>query len=93
MVYFPDAELRDGAAELVTRGFFDVYNTPPWDTWVAWLVDTPAGRPTGYEGYALAYVPARLVGLAQEGISVNPEQCIAWLADSDTALSRRLRAL
>jgi hypothetical protein len=34
MVYFPDAALADGAAEVQSRGFFDVHNTPPWDTWI-----------------------------------------------------------
>jgi hypothetical protein len=29
LAYFPDADLSDGAAEVESRGFFDVYNTPP----------------------------------------------------------------
>ena len=37
MVYFPDADLCDGAAEAESDGFFDVFNTPPWDTWVAYF--------------------------------------------------------
>jgi hypothetical protein len=29
MVYFPDQNLSDGYAELVSKGFFDVENVPP----------------------------------------------------------------
>jgi hypothetical protein len=32
LAYFPDDDLSDGAAEAETNGFFDVHNTPPWDT-------------------------------------------------------------
>src|SRR5690242_12115275 len=32
LVYGPDEELSDGAAEAETHGFFDVNNCPPWDT-------------------------------------------------------------
>jgi hypothetical protein len=35
LVYFPDADLADGEAEASIGGFFDVNNTPPWDTCVA----------------------------------------------------------
>src|SRR5215831_9834479 len=34
LVYFPDANLSDGAAEAESGGFFDVYNAPAWGTWV-----------------------------------------------------------
>src|SRR4051794_11881850 len=34
LLYFPDANLADGAAEVETRGFLDIENMPPWDTWV-----------------------------------------------------------
>ena len=41
LLYFPDMNLADGAAEAETGGFFDVHNTPPWDTWVGLFRDGP----------------------------------------------------
>jgi hypothetical protein len=37
MVYFPDENLCDGYAELVSEGFFDVDNVPAHDTWVSFF--------------------------------------------------------
>ncbi|HVG45588.1 MAG TPA: hypothetical protein VM890_12695, partial [Longimicrobium sp.] len=56
LVYVPDADLTDGAAELESGGFFDVFNTPPWDTWVAFATDLAA--PNDWNAnYLIAYVP------------------------------------
>jgi hypothetical protein len=68
LVYCPNESVSDGASEHTTRGFFDVDDVPPWDTWVA------------YSGSALlSWVPAQLVDLVEKGIDVNPVQCIQWL--------------
>lgn len=91
LVYFPDADLTDGAAEAVTGGFFDVFNTPPWDTWVAYFEEPPASAPR-YNAYVIAYIPPQFVQLAAEGIQVNPELCIRWLSDSDVLIAPRLAA-
>src|SRR5689334_16271125 len=37
LAYLPDDNLADGFAEVVSKGFFDVDNIPPYDTWV-WMV-------------------------------------------------------
>src|SRR5258706_8235094 len=34
LLYFPDIDLYDGAAEGETDGFFDAHNRPPEDTWL-----------------------------------------------------------
>jgi hypothetical protein len=92
LVYFPDADLCDGAAEVGSNGFFDVFNAPPWDTWIAYFSDA---RPElcGYDSYLVAYVPAGLVETANNGIVVNPEECIQWLSNADVALGGRLRSV
>lgn len=84
LVYFPDEDLTDGAAEVASQGFFDVYNAPPWGTWVGYFEDGGAGprRPC----YLLAWVPDALAAVASAGIDVNPEQCIAWLTDVQVGL-------
>lgn len=91
MVYFPDGDLSDGAAEQETDGFFDVYNTPPWDTWVSYFNNR---RPElhGCDRYLLAYIPQQFVQWVDNGIIVNPEECILWLADADVKLRSRLAA-
>src|SRR5689334_16323998 len=38
LAYFPFDSLAGDAAEKASRGFFDVDNIPPFDTWV-WLVE------------------------------------------------------
>jgi hypothetical protein len=83
LVYFPDDDLADGAAEAESEGFFDVHNAPPWDTWVAMVEDEASGQP---RPYLLSWVPPAFLELAQAGISVNPEECIRWLDDADVAM-------
>ncbi len=68
LLYAPEENLADGAAKYSSKGFFDVDNVPPWDTWL-----------TFSNGILLSWVPELLVGLAQNGIDANPEGCIRWL--------------
>jgi hypothetical protein len=70
LLYAPEENLADGAAEYVSFGFFDVDNVPPWDTWV-----------TMFGKYLVSWVPSQLFRLVQEGLDVNPEQCILWADD------------
>jgi len=85
IVYFPDLELADGAAEVESRGFFDVNNAPPWDTWVAFILDDKSER-----SHLISWVPPEFLPLADAGIQVNPEECILWLDDADVELKNRL---
>ena len=81
--------IGDGAAQAESNGFFDLYNTPPWDTWVSYFEDVPNG-PGSYDCYLLAYVPRQLLPLAAGALLVNPEECILWLSDADVKLRSRL---
>src|SRR3954451_18824028 len=87
LAYFPDEELSDGAAEVETRGFFDAFNAPPWDTWVGLFEDDRENR----SPYLVSWVPPAFIDLASAGIWVNPEECIVWLDAADVPLSRTLR--
>jgi len=91
LTYFPDAELEDGAAEAETGGFFDVNDTPPWDTWVGLFSDPEASRDSSFATYLVTWVPPGLIETAQRGIDVSMLDCIAWLDGTNTALARRLR--
>jgi hypothetical protein len=92
MLYFPDENLTDGYAEMVSGGFFDVYNLPPYDTWVSLVLEDDAPRSSAGR-HLLCYVPAPLIGLADAGIDGNPESCIVWLDQADVPIRRRVEAL
>ena len=64
---------------------------PPWDTWIAYLHDEYNIDSFDTE-YLIAWVPPEFVSLANEGIAVNPEQCIMWLSDTSVELAKALRA-
>jgi hypothetical protein len=68
LIYVPEENVSDGASEAASSGFFDLYDAPPWDVWVAYSDHT-----------LLAWVPPQLIGLAQIGIDVNAVECIRWL--------------
>jgi hypothetical protein len=72
LLYAPDENLCDGAAQSSSKGFFDVDNLPPWDTWVCFV-----------DRYLVSWVPPQLLDLANQGVDVNPEQCILWTSDTD----------
>ena len=76
LVYAPDENLADGAAQHTSQGFFDGDNVPPWDTWV-----------TFSHGILVSWVPPKFVGIAQSGIDVNPEYCIWWMDSERGSLS------
>jgi hypothetical protein len=92
LAYEPFASLWDGAAEVESGGFFDDDNTPPWDTWVAWIsrgAEHPRSKYRG-DGYILCWVPEALLVLAAGGIWANPEECILWADTPDPELVARL---
>jgi hypothetical protein len=77
LVYAPEDNLACGAAEYTSLGFFDVDNVPPWDTWILMR-----GK------YLISWVPPQLIRLVQEGLNVNPEQCILWANDPSLSKER-----
>jgi hypothetical protein len=92
LVFYPDATLSDGAAEAASGGFFDMENVPAWDTWVLATEDSRhAADPVSYSSYLVCWVPPVWVDPVDFGIRVNPEECILWASDVDTALTRQLR--
>lgn len=92
LVYFPDSDLADGAAEAVSQGFFDLHNVPAWDTWIALADDGPSAN-LSLRQYVVAWVPAQLVACVTAGIEVNPEQCIVWLEHADVRAREELQQL
>lgn len=83
LVFGPDEELSDGAAEAETDGYFDVNNTPPWDTWIAFIEEPGAS-------YLLSWVAPHFIEPVARGIDVNPEGCIRWLDEAQDPYARWL---
>ena len=84
---------------MVSNGFFDVNNIPPYDTWV-WMVhnmrafkysDGASGEMEA--NYLVAWVPPSFIELASRGVDANPEKCILWLDTLDDEFVRSLRRL
>jgi hypothetical protein len=87
LLFYPEHNLEDGAAQAASRGFFEWDNVPPWDIWLASIVD-------GYEEfqiYLIAWVPPEFLELASDGIDVNPEKCIRWAEDVEADFVYQLR--
>ena len=84
LVYEPDINLAHGLEESETRGYVDVDNTPPWDTWIDYVHEANAN-------YLRSWVPGPFLELVSGGIAVNPEECIRWLDDTNFELRDRLR--
>jgi hypothetical protein len=76
IVYLPETNLADGAAALVTHGYFDDDNVPPWDTWLMYF---PAHH--RQPGKLISWVPPQFTQLVDCGIQVNPEECIYWATE------------
>lgn len=63
----PEESVADGASEYATHGFFDLYDIPPWDTWVLYA-----------EHILISWVPPDFVSRVQKGIDINVVQCLRW---------------
>jgi hypothetical protein len=72
LLFFPDLSLSDGLSALLTRGFVDSDNAPPWDSWIGW------GEDLGGDWYIASWVPDEFVRFADMAVSENPEQCLRW---------------
>ena len=92
LAYFPNAELACGTAELETRGYFDVHNTPPWDTWIALFLDSAPDHDS-YGVCLVSWVPSQFESQVDAGIEVNPEECIRRVGRCSESIQRQAHAL
>lgn len=84
LVYVYDSNLFHGLEMVESRGYVDVNNTPPWDTWVAYIFEPKIN-------YLVSWVPPAFIESVNAAISVNPEECILWIDEEDLVLRRELR--
>ena len=109
LVLAPDLDTRCGSVEGESRGFFDIFATPPWDTWLVFLEPeldgalnsseverlekSGANRELPLLGCLVSYVPVVLVDLVQRAIEVDPMGCLGWLDDCPSWFAPELRSL
>jgi hypothetical protein len=84
LVYEADVNLCHGLEESETNGFVDLDNTPPWDTWIAYIYEDASN-------YLLSWVPGEFISLVSSGIDVSPEQSFRWLDTENFLLTDMLR--
>ena len=44
LLYVPWENVSDGASQYASNRFFDLYDCPPWDTWILYSHGTSAPR-------------------------------------------------
>ena len=72
LVYWPDEQASDGSSQAASEGFFDIFDAPPWDTWLHY-------EPVHH--FLVSWVPLPLVPQAAIGVERNAVDCHAWLDD------------
>lgn len=82
LVYFPTPPHSRGGARAASDGYFDDRDTPPWDTWVAYIEE--AAR-----SYLVAWAPPFGFAPAAEGIKAAPRS-LSWLKDAGVGLADKL---
>jgi hypothetical protein len=93
LLYFPYANLADGAAAGESGGFFNTDNEPPWDTWICFLDDAPRWyeHEVSYQYYLISWIPPEFIDIANASIEVNPEMCIQWASEVQSPFVGELR--
>jgi hypothetical protein len=94
LLHAPDENLCDGASFLASKGFLDIDNVPPWDTWLFYSAPKSDGPFTRNDpGCVVSWVPPSLLSLADQGVYVIPEACTVWATDDGSPTALRLKAL
>jgi len=82
LLYFPLSSNSGGRAAIASGGYLDDRDTPPWDTWVAYLEEV--GR-----NYLVAWVPPEAMTNVTAATRL-PTAAIRWLDASGVELEGQL---
>ena len=97
LVFDVESTMFETISEARSGGFFDKYDCPPWDTWIAYVVEAWGKAPhaPGWppQAYLVSWVPEELVALAHRGVTDNPVGCLHWLDDVKCADLPFLRSM
>ena len=83
LLYFP-FEPHGTDVSGASTGYFDRWETPPWDTWAA-FVEEPTSS------YVLTWVPAWAYAQAAAGVALSGG-ALRWFEESDSALLGPVRS-
>ena len=81
LLWAPEWDNFDGHLEAESGGFFDVNDSPPWETWVGWF--THPLDPT--EWYGLAWIPDRFVEPVTQALEVETTEVVKWAKELRTS--------
>jgi hypothetical protein len=70
----------------LSDGYFDRYDIPAWDTWIAYVNDLD-GRDRPIE-YLLSWVPQMLIEQVDRAVKASFEENIMWLDGTNTRLTK-----
>jgi hypothetical protein len=97
IVFSPQLSMNDGLAAFHTQGYFDEENSPPWDYWIALLLQpknyqtSAANEPRDLpDEFLISWVPPELQSTAENGIHANAEGCLYWARDSENPSIRHM---
>lgn len=82
-VYFPTPPHSGGRAAAASSGYLDERDTPPWDTWVAYVEETR-------RSYVVAWAPPAALPFLTAATRI-PNTSIRWLDSSGLALEGQLK--
>lgn len=82
LLYFPALSNSGGRAATVSGRYLDDHDTPPWDTWVAYVEEV--GR-----SYLVAWVPPEAMANVTAATRI-PSASIRWLDSSGVELEGQL---
>lgn len=95
-----DSTVDDGVGESLTGGYLDSSELPPWDTWIAYIEQSPSipqkspYRSGGRNDVSclVSWVPGAFIDAVARAIKANANEALYWLSDSKLPIADVLRA-
>ncbi len=81
LFYFPDLTNHNGLTEFETSGYFDLFDTPPWDTRIVFRREPHPPPGLALLSYVVSWVPPGFLGIAQRGVECEAMGCLLWAYD------------
>lgn len=75
--------------KILTDGFFDSYDIPAWDTWIAFVHDIEFGSNSSVD-YLVSWIPPQLVEQVDEAVRTSFEENLLWLDKTNTQFTQSL---
>lgn len=90
LLHDPNGTDWSGGSFVASGGLLDVYDSPPWDTWITLIREEYPGPE--WNVFVVAWIPPTLIDVVEEGIRCCAMPCTDWAENVDTAFTRTLCA-